>query len=76
MLGLAESVLVYLFEETRPVANRCVHEAAMDEVEFTGIGPVCLHVIDLKANVWRNPENFSSKVLNVTGEETRQYHRG
>ena len=38
-----------------PISNRVSHEAAVDEVEFVMVRPICFDVVNLEAYVWRYP---------------------
>ena len=38
-----------------PVVYRTVHASAVDVVKFLMICPVCLNIVDLKADIWRYP---------------------
>ena len=44
-----------MFDETGPILDGVSHAAGMDEVEFLVIGPICFNVVDLEADVRRDP---------------------
>ena len=43
-----------LFEDAAMVAETGDEEAAVDQVEFLGVGPFIFHILDLEVTVWRN----------------------
>jgi hypothetical protein len=47
-------VLEGLFEDAAMVAETGDEEAAVDQVEFLGVGPFIFHILDLEVTVWRN----------------------
>lgn len=49
------NVLVTLANKSGPVFDGVAHEAAMNEIKILVIGPFCLDIINLKANIWWNP---------------------
>ena len=48
-------LLIDLLYQARPIPNRGVHAAAMDEVEFAAICPFVFDVVDFEAYVRRYP---------------------
>lgn len=67
-------MLVGLRKEAIKVLHHAFHFAAVDEVEFGGVGPIAFVVVDFEAEVWRDPlflvESISSGLLYVA------YHDG
>lgn len=49
------NVLVSLAHKSRPILDGVAHEAAMDEIKILVVGPFCLHIINLEANIRWNP---------------------
>lgn len=48
-------VLVTLADKSGPVFDGVAHEAAMNEIKILVVGPFCLHIINLEANIGWNP---------------------
>lgn len=49
------NILVTLANKSWPVFDGIAHEAAMNEIKILVVGPFCLHIINLEANIGWNP---------------------